>query len=116
MHQYKMAIIGPRETILGFKALGLETVFITDPKEAVESLFSLKREKVEADGENKGKYAILFILEELARAITPDDYKKLSADPLPAIIPLPSHTGTTGYGLAKLKTIVEKAVGMDILS
>ena len=116
MHQYKMAIIGPRETILGFKALGLETVFIADPKEVVESLFSLKREKLEEGGESRNKYAIIFILEELARAITPDDYKKLSADPLPAIIPLPSHAGTTGYGLAKLKTIVEKAVGRDILS
>ncbi len=114
--KYSMAIIGPRETIIGFKALGLETVYITDPKEVVEKLFLLKREKTENDGESINKYAILFIMEELAREITPDDYKKLSADPLPAIIPLPSHLGTTGYGLAKLKTIVEKAVGMDILN
>ena len=111
-----MAIIGPRETIIGFKALGIETIYITDPKTVVEKLFLLKREKVEFEGENRTKYAILFIMEELAKEITPDDYKKLSADPLPAIIPLPSHLGTTGYGLAKLKTIVEKAVGMDILS
>ncbi|MFC1733646.1 V-type ATP synthase subunit F [candidate division KSB1 bacterium] len=111
-----MAIIGPRETILGFKALGLEPVYATDPKEAVEHLFSLKREKVDIDGETKNKYAIVFILEELAREVTADDYKKLSADPLPAIIPLPGHLGTTGYGLQKLKSIVEKAVGMDILS
>ena len=116
MHQYKMAIIGPREIILGFKALGLEPVYATEPKDAVEILFNLKREKVEVEGENLNKYAILFIMEELAREITPEDYKKLSADPLPAIIPLPSHLGTTGYGLQKLKTIVEKAVGMDILS
>lgn len=111
-----MAIIGQRETILGFKALGLETIYITDPKEAIESLYSLKREKVEIDGESKNKYAILFIMEELACDVTPEDYKKLSNEPLPAIIPLPSHLGTTGYGLQKLKTIVEKAVGMDILS
>lgn len=117
MHQYKMAIIGPREIILGFKALGLEPIYSTEPKEAVEMLFSLKREKVEIEGkESVNKYAILFILEELAREITPEEYKKLSVDPLPAIIPLPSHLGTTGYGLAKLKTIVEKAVGMDILN
>ena len=116
MHQYKMAIIGPREIILGFKALGLEPVYVTEPKDAAEILFNLKREKVEVEGESLSKYAILFIMEELAREITPEDYKKLSADPLPAIIPLPSHLGTTGYGLQKLKTIVEKAVGMDILS
>ncbi len=114
--KYSMAIIGPRETILGFKALGLEPVYATEPQEVVEKLFSLKREKVEIDGESFNKYAIIFIMEEMAKEVTPEDYKKLSADALPAIIPLPSHLGTTGYGLAKLKTIVEKAVGMDILS
>ena len=111
-----MAIIGPREIVLGFKALGLEPVYAMDPEKALEALYSLKGEKVEAEGENINKYAIIFIMEELARSITPEDYKKLSAEPLPAIIPLPSHLGTTGYGLQKLKTIVEKAVGMDILS
>lgn len=116
MHHYKMAIIGPRETILGFKALGLEPVYAVDPKKAVEFLYSLKKEKIEEGGENRHKYAILFIMEDLARAITPEDYKKLSSEALPAIIPLPSHLGTTGYGLQKLKSIVEKAVGMDILS
>ncbi len=116
MHQYKMAIIGPREAILGFKALGLEPVYVTDSKVAVEQLFSLKKDKVEVEGEMKNRYAIIFIMEEFAKGITPEDYKKLSADPLPAIIPLPSHLGTTGYGLQKLKLIVEKAVGMDILS
>ncbi len=111
-----MAIIGPREAILGFKALGLEPVYATDPKKALEHLYSLKKERTEGEEGSTSTYAVIFIMEELAREVTPDDYKKLSADPLPAIIPLPSHLGTTGYGLQKLKTIVEKAVGMDILS
>lgn len=116
MNQYKMAIIGPRETILGFKALGLEPVYVSDASKTAEHLYSLKKDKVEEDGEYRNKYAILFVLEELVKELTPDDYKKLTADALPAIIPLPSHMGSTGYGLSKLKAIVEKAVGMDILS
>jgi len=107
-----MAIIGSRETILGFKALGLEPVYANDSKEAVESLYRLKKEKT--DG-GRNKYAILFIMEDLATDIQPEDYKKLSADPLPAIIPLPSHLGSTGFGVTRLKRIVEKAVGSDIL-
>jgi len=113
---YKISIIGTREAILGFKALGLEPVFVNHSSEAVESLYNLKKERVEIEGESKNKYAIIFIMEDLMSAITDDDYKKLTADPLPAIIPLPSHLGSSGYGLRKLKTIVEKAVGMDILS
>lgn len=113
---YKIAIIGTREAILGFKALGLEPVYVSQPEEAVEALYTLKKERVEMNGESKNKYAIVYIMEDLMSAITDDDYKKLSQDPLPAIIPLPSHLGSSGYGLKKLKTIVEKAVGMDILS
>jgi len=113
---YKIAIIGAREAILGFKALGLEPVFVNKSSEAVESLYNLKKERVEIDGESRNKYAIIFIMEDLMSEVTDDDYKKLSADALPAIIPLPSHLGSSGYGLKKLKTIVEKAVGMDILN
>ena len=111
-----MAIIGARETIMGLKALGLDTVEVTDPEEVVKALYTLKREKQEVEGENFNKYAIIFVMEDCARAISPEDYKKLTTDPLPAIISLPSHLGSTGFGLAKLKSIVEKAVGMDILN
>ena len=33
----------------------------------------------------------------------------------PAIIPIPSSSGSTGYGVANIKKDVEKAVGTDIL-
>lgn len=115
MH-YKISIIGTREAILGFKALGLEPTYVSEPTEAVTALYDLKKERMEVEGESKNKYAIIFIMEDLMSEITGEDYKKLTADPLPAIIPLPSHLGSSGYGLKKLKTIVEKAVGMDILN
>ncbi|MBN2306994.1 V-type ATP synthase subunit F [Candidatus Peregrinibacteria bacterium] len=113
---YKISIVGTRETILGFKALGLEPFYVSEPEAAVATLYDLKKERAETKGESHNKYAIIFIMEDLMSAVTDDDYKKLTADPLPAIIPLPSHLGSSGYGLKKLKTIVEKAVGMDILN
>jgi V/A-type H+-transporting ATPase subunit F len=116
MEQYKIAIVGSREIILGFKALGVEPIYESDPKEAAEDLFALKNERIESGGESRNKYAIVFVMEDLMTEITPEDYKKLTADPLPAFIPLPSHLGSTGYGLKKLKGIVERAVGMDILN
>jgi V/A-type H+-transporting ATPase subunit F len=116
MQQYKIAIVGSRETILGFKALGVEPVYASGSKEALEELFALKSEKTESGGQSRNKYAIVFVMEDLMTDISPEDYKKLTADPLPAFIPLPSHLGSTGYGLKKLKGIVERAVGMDILN
>lgn len=111
---YSIAIIGNKETILGFKALGVETFDANNGEEALKQLFELKKAKREGGKENEAKYAIIFITEELASEIPHDDYKKLSQDALPAIIPLPGSTGSTGYGLKRIGKIVEQAVGSDI--
>lgn len=114
---YSIAIIGSREAILGFRALGVETVAVKDYKEATAKLYELKKTKQVIDGQESEtpKFAIVFITEDLAQDISVDDYKKLSIGALPAIIPIPSHQGSTGFGLTKLKRVVEKAVGSDIM-
>ena len=116
MPAFKLAIVGSPEAIAGFSLLGADTVPANNPTEAVEALFALKRETfTDERGAERNKYAIVFITEDLATGISPDDEKKLARGALPAIIPLPSHKGSTGYGLSRLKRIVERAVGTDIL-
>lgn len=114
---YSIAIIGSREAILGFRALGVETATVKNVKEATEKLFELKKTKQIVDDQETeiAKFAIIFITEDLAQQISRDDYKKLSIGALPAIIPIPSHKGATGFGLTKLRRIVEQAVGSDIM-
>lgn len=104
--KYKIAIIGNKESILGFKALGLETFNANSTQEAVRILFKLKAENV---------YAIVFITEDLASDMEKDDYKKLSVGALPAIIPVPGSKGLTGYGIKRIGKMVEQAIGSDIL-
>jgi len=114
--KYKTAIIGSRDAIAGFSLLGVDVVPVESPQEAVEQLLTLKKKKREDErGVEVNTYAIIFITEDLAGGISPDDEKKLARGALPAIIPLPSHQGSTGYGLQRLKRIVERAVGSDIL-
>ncbi|PIR48329.1 V-type ATP synthase subunit F [Candidatus Peregrinibacteria bacterium CG10_big_fil_rev_8_21_14_0_10_55_24] len=114
--QYRIAIIGSRDTVAGFALLGVDVVPVIGPQQAVEELFRLKRELTKDEvGVERNTYAIVFISEDLASGISPEDEKKLARGALPAIIPLPSHRGSTGYGLSRLKRIVERAVGSDIL-
>ena len=114
--KYKIAIVGSPEAIAGFTLLGADTVSAVNPQEAVEKLFELKKDKqLDDQGIERNTYAIVFITEDLAVAISADDEKKLSKGALPAIIPIPSHKGSTGYSLGRLKRIVERAVGSDIL-
>ena len=44
-----------------------------------------------------------------------DIIQKYKSHPTPAIIPIPSVEGNLGYGMAAIKSNVEKAVGVDIL-
>ena len=106
--QYRTAIVGTKETVGGFALLGVDVVPVETEQEAVEALHKLKKEE-------EHPYAIVFITEDLASGISPDDEKKLARGALPAFIPIPSHKGSTGYGLERLKRIVERAVGSDIL-
>ena len=105
---YRIAIIGSREAIEGFSLLGVTTVPASTTEEAVMKIKEMKK-----DEENS--YAIIFVTEDLAQGFSGDDEKYFAKDPLPAIIPLPSHLGSTGYSLDRLKRIVERAVGSDIL-
>ncbi|MFC1616054.1 V-type ATP synthase subunit F [Patescibacteria group bacterium] len=114
---YSIAIIGNKDTILGFKALGLETHDANNAEEATKILYDLKGQENMIDekkDETQPKFAIIFITEELAMNINKDDYKKLGKQAIPAIIPIPGSTGTTGYGLKRIGKMVEQAVGSDI--
>ena len=101
---YKIAVMGDRDSIYGFAAVGLTPFPITDTEEAAAKLKSL----VDAD------YAVIYITEELANRIQKEiDY--FSDRDLPAIILIPGVFGNTGKGIQAVKHSVERAVGSDII-
>jgi V/A-type H+-transporting ATPase subunit F len=121
-NKYSIAIVGNKDTILGFKALGLKTFDANSAEEATKVLYKLKAEQVQVEKEGvktaqvemRPAYSIIFITEDLAMGISGDDYKKLNKDALPAIIPVPGSQGSTGAGLRRIGKMVEQAVGSDI--
>ncbi|MDP4008339.1 MAG: V-type ATP synthase subunit F [Candidatus Peregrinibacteria bacterium] len=111
MNKYEIAIIGQKDMIMGFKAIGITAVNALTSEEALSVLKELKNEK---NGE-RAKYAIIMVTEELAKTFPEDEYKKLSEDMLPSILIIPGVQGSTGLGMKKLGKIVEKAIGSNIL-
>ena len=102
----KIAVIGGAETVMGFRALGLESFSAEDATEAARILKTLAK-----DNDN---YAIIYIEETLAEKIQPE-IDKYKDRPTPAIILIPGREGSTGLGRQALKAAVERAVGSDIL-
>lgn len=115
--KYKIAIVGKKEEIIGFSAVGVQIFPVSNIAKATEKLFELKKAKQDNNDENSAPlYAIVFVMEDIIKEIHADDMKKLTAGALPAIISLPGHKGATGYGETMVRKIVEKAVGTDIFA
>lgn len=114
---YRIAIVGPKEAVEGFALLGVDIVPAYTVHETVAALLELKRKTtVDDNGREQPAYGILFVIEEVASQISPEDDRKLSRGTLPAIVALPSHRGSTGYGEEKLRSLVERAIGSNILA
>lgn len=101
---YKVAVIGDRDSIYGFAAIGLDTY----PVEKTEDAAKLLKELAEKD------YAVIYITESLQSALLSEIDNYVSR-PLPAIIPIPGVSGNTGMGMRNVKKSVERAVGSDII-
>ena len=102
----KIAVIGGRDTVMGFKALGLETFPADSAEEAGKTLRHLTR-----DSED---YAIIYIEEGLAAALG-HEIDRWKDSPKPAIILIPGREGSIGLGQSALRAAVERAVGTNIL-
>lgn len=105
IYMLKIAVIGGRDTVMGFRALGLSTFPVTNADEAKKAL------KAAASDES---YAIIYIEENFAVEIK-SEIDKYKDSPSPAIILIPGRDGSLGTGTAALYDAVERAVGTNIL-
>ena len=85
---YRIAVVGDRDSVLGFQALGLSAF--------------------------PAHYAVIYLTETLA-AQMPGDVARYQDALAPAVILIPGKEGSLGIGLANIKSAVERAVGADIL-
>ena len=101
----KCAVIGDRDSVLLYKAVGIEVFPETDGESANRCMHRLARTG----------YAVIYVTESLY-PLCAETIAEFAGEPYPAIIPIPDVAGRRGIGLKTLKANVEKAVGVDILS
>ena len=104
MSEYKIAALGDRDSVLGFRALGLEVFPAEDVEQAKATLRRLA----------KDNYAIIYLTEGYAKDMGPEIARYKDAL-TPAVILIPGKEGSLGIGMENVKTAVERAVGADIL-
>ena len=101
----KIAIIGDRESIKGFSAIGFDLIECSAPEKANAILRNTAQTE---------EYAIIFMTEQ-TYAAAEKEWKKYEEKQLPAILPIPGITGNSGIGKQRLSHFVERAVGSDII-
>ncbi len=101
---YKIAVMGDRDSVLGFRALGLDVFPCEESTEARRLLHQLSR----------SDYAVIYITEQLSMLISAE-IARYKDNVTPAIILIPGKSGSMGLGSAALQSAVERAVGADIL-
>ena len=103
---YKLAVMGGADTVLGFKALGIDTVPVNDDDEARRAFRRLTAPEA--------RYAIIYIEERLSLVLS-GEIAEFNDKPVPAIILIPGRDGSMGLGETALHDAVIRAVGTDIL-
>ena len=100
---YKIAVIGDKESILGFSAIGMD-IYPAYEEDDVKNILPRLIEE---------NYAIIYITENVS--IKSEKYlEKIKKEKIPAIITIPSNTGNLKYGQNRIKEMVQKAVGIEI--
>ena len=102
---YNIAVIGKSSEVRGFMALGFDVKPAADGREALSILKDLLASK---------KYAVIFIAENYADELS-SELEKFRDDIIPAILPIPTPSEDSGFGMKSVSDSVIRAVGSDII-
>ena len=100
---YSIAVIGDWESVMGFRALGLDTYPVTSVEEARKTVHDLA----------KTDCAVIYLTETLAKNMA-DVLDRYKDNIQPAIILIPGREGSLGIGKSNIQSAIERAVGADI--
>jgi V/A-type H+-transporting ATPase subunit F len=105
MSSDKIAVIGDRDTVTGFRLVGVSEC--ATPKSADETrefLYDFFRDP---------SMGLIIITEPLAEEVE-DTIVELSQAPIPVILLISDRTGSTGTYETVLKELIRRAVGIEI--
>ena len=104
MSMYKIGVVGDKDSILAFKAIGIDVYPVVEIEEARRTI-----DKMAMEG-----YAVIFVTEQVAKDLD-ETIERYNKSMVPAIILIPSNQGSLNIGMKRIQENVEKAVGVNIL-
>ena len=100
---HKIGVVGDKDSILSFKALGIDVYPVITKEEARNTI----------DEMASNDYGIIFVTEQIATLVE-NTIERYNREVLPAVILIPNNQGSLGIGLKKIDEYDEKAIGSNI--
>ena len=100
---HKIGVVGDKDSILSFKALGIDVYPVITKEEARNTI----------DEMASNNYGIIFVTEQVATMVE-NTIERYNREVLPAVILIPNNQGSLGTGIQKINDYVEKAIGSNI--
>lgn len=100
---YRIAVVGDWNSVMGFRALGLETYPAATAEEAKAHIRALAKEDC----------AVIYLTEQLAKDM-PEVLARYKDALRPAIILIPGREGSLGIGKDNIQNAIKRAIGTDI--
>lgn len=101
---YKVGVVGDKDSILGFLALGIDIFPAYEADEIKKTIHRLVEEN----------YAIIYITEKVS-LLAKESVARYKDSKLPAIIVIPGIGGSMGLGMNEIRESTKRAIGADIL-
>ena len=103
MREGAIAVVGDKDSVLAFKAIGVDVFPVEGEIQARDTVHTLAR-----------SYSVIFVTEKVA--LWAETYiKRYKARAYPVVVPIPSAEGSMNLGLKGIDANIEKAIGANVL-
>ncbi len=105
MSQGGIAFLGDADSVLGFRALGVETIVPDDADDARKQFERLVKQET----------SVIMITEKMMDYLQ-EQMEEVVHMAVPAVVVLPGITGTLKRGEDTIRELIIRAVGVDLMS
>jgi V/A-type H+-transporting ATPase subunit F len=99
----KIAVVGEKELVLGYRLLGVEDAFQATGADAQRTILELF---------NSGKYNLIIVGNEARKGISPSTMEKLESSIVPLVVFMPSTEAEVAE--ESLSRLAKRVLGVDI--
>jgi V/A-type H+/Na+-transporting ATPase subunit F len=104
-YKKNMAVLGDKDDVLPFMAIGAEIFLSTNIDEIKNAIIEFAE---------KG-YAIILVSDDYLKEM-PEIIEQFALSPMPSITSIPGRNGKSSFANERLNNVIKKAIGIDITS